>query len=58
MRTVNYIGNNPIKNSKRGKLIGVKIDYKLTYNCHIDQIYKKAGQKMNVLPLLKNGALF
>ena len=43
------VENNPIKNSKCEKILGVKIDYKLTFNSHIDKIYKKAGQKMNAL---------
>ena len=43
------VENNPIKNSKCGKLLGVKIDYKLTFNSHIDKISKKARQKMNAL---------
>ena len=43
------VKNNPIKNGTWQKLLGVKIDYKLTFNSYIDEIYKKAGQKMNVL---------
>ena len=39
--------NNPMKNSKREKLLGVKIDYKLTFNSHIDEICKKSGSKTN-----------
>ena len=41
--------NKPIKNSTCEKLQDVKIDYKLTFNSHIDEICKKAGQKMNAL---------
>ena len=29
--------------------IGIKIDHKLTFNAYIDEIFKKAGQKMNAL---------
>ena len=43
------VKNNPIKNGTWQKLLGVKIDYKLTFKFYIDEIYEKAGQKMNVL---------
>ena len=46
------IGNNAIKHIKRGKLIGVKIDHKLTFNSHLDKICKKADQKMSSLHCL------
>ena len=46
------IGNNAFKHTKRRKLIGVKIDYKLTFNSHLDKIYKKAGQKMSSMHCL------
>ena len=36
--------NNSIKNSECEKLLGIKIDYKLTFNSRIDQICKKVGQ--------------
>ena len=40
----------------------VKIDCKLTFNYHIDEIYMKAGQKMNALskivPYMNNNKLF
>ena len=41
--------NNQIANSKCEKLLGIKIDHKLTFNAHIDEICKEAGQKMNAL---------
>ena len=41
--------NNQITNSKCEKLLGIKIDHKLTFNAHIDEICKKTGQKMNSL---------
>ena len=37
------VENNPIKKSKCKKLFGVKTDYKLTFNFHIDKICKKTG---------------
>ena len=41
------VENNQIINSKCEKLLGIKIDHKLTFNAHIDEICTKAGQKMN-----------
>ena len=38
-----------VTNSKCEKLLGIKIDYKLTFDAHIDEICKKAGHKMNAL---------
>ena len=48
--TVNLIVENQIiDNSACEKLLGVKFDYKLTFNAHIDDIYKKAGLRLNAL---------
>ena len=48
--TVNFIVENQIiDNSKCEKLLGVKFDYKLTFNAHIDDTCKKAGLKLNAL---------
>ena len=48
--TVNLIVENQITdNSKCEKSLGVKFDYKLTFNAHIDEICKKAGLKLNAL---------
>ena len=41
------VENDPMKNRKCEKLLFVKIDYKLTFNSHYDEICIKAGQKMN-----------
>ena len=41
--------NQIIDNSKCENLLGVKFDYKLTFNAHIDDICKKAGPKLNAL---------
>ena len=47
---VNLIGENQIiDNSKCEKLLGVKFDYKLTFNAHLDDIWKKVGLKLNAL---------
>ena len=43
------VENNQITNSKYEKLLGIRIDHKLTFNALIDEICKKAGQKMNGL---------
>ena len=44
------VENDQITNSKCEKLFGIKkIDHKLTFNAHIDEIYKKTGQKTNPL---------
>ena len=48
--TVNLIVENQIiGNSKSEKLLGVNFGYKLTFNAHIDYIFKKAGLKLNAL---------
>ena len=42
------VENNQVTNSKCEKLLGIKIDHnKLTFNTHIGEMCKKAGQKMN-----------
>ena len=43
------VENNQITNSKYEKLLGIRVDHKLTFNALIDEIHKKAGQKMNAL---------
>ena len=43
------VENQIIDNSKCEKLLGVKFDYKLTVNGHIDDICKKARPKLNAL---------
>ena len=43
------VENQMIDNSKYEKLLGMKFDYKLTFNVHIDDICKKAGLKLNAL---------
>ena len=41
--------NYNIKSSKCEKLLGSKIDNKLNFNTHVDEICKKAGQNLNAL---------
>ena len=43
------VENNQIINSNCKNLLGIKKDHKLTFNAHIDEICKDAGQKMNAL---------
>ena len=43
------VENEQIKNSKCQKLLGVKIDSKLTFNTHINDICRKAAQKINAI---------
>ena len=38
-----------IKNSKLEKLLSIKLDSKLNFNCHIHHICEKAGQKLNAI---------
>ena len=43
------LNNYGITNSKSEKLLGIKIDHKLNFNTHINEICKKVGQKLNAL---------
>ena len=43
------VDNYNIKSSKCEKLLDIKIDNKLNFNTQVDEIYKKAGQKLNAL---------
>ena len=43
------VDNYNIKSSKREKLLGIKIDNKLNFKTHVDEICKKAAQKLNAL---------
>ena len=47
--TINVDGYE-IKNSSHEKLLGVTIDNKLSFNVHISNLCKKAGQKLHALP--------
>ena len=42
--------NKEINNSTHERLLGVKIDSKLSFDTHIDKICKKASVKLNALP--------
>ena len=46
--TVNLIVENQIINNSKCENF-LKFDYKLTFNAHIDDIFKKAGMKLNAL---------
>ena len=41
------VENYNIKSSKCEKLLGIKVGNKLNFNTHVDEIHKKAGQKLN-----------
>ena len=43
------IGNINIENSTCKKLVGVKVDKKLSFNEHLDGIIKKASRKVSAL---------
>ena len=43
------IGEFSIENSDCEKLLGVKIDNKLTFDCHMSDMCKKASRKINAL---------
>ena len=54
--TINLtVENQIIDNSTYEKLFGVKLDYKLTSNAHIDDICKKSGLKLNGLSRIAHG---
>ena len=44
------IEDQAISNSNCQKLLGIKIDNKLSFNEHLDEMCKKAGQKLNAPP--------
>ena len=46
------IEDQAISNSKCQKLLGIKNDNKLSFNEHLDEMCKKAGQKLNALARL------
>ena len=43
------IGQKSICNSSNEKILGVVFDNKLNFNCHLDKLCKKAGQKIHAL---------
>ena len=43
------IGEFDIESSDYEKLLGVKIDNKLTFDCHVSDIRKKASKKINAI---------
>ena len=43
------IGDLSIKNSASGKLLGVNIDSKLNFDCHVNHLCNKANKKLRAL---------
>ena len=43
------IGDTEIENNKYEKLIGIKVNTKLTFNQHLNNIISKASRKVNAL---------
>ena len=43
------IGNFGITNNKIEKLLGVKFDYKLSFDYHISELFKKVSRKIHAL---------
>ena len=48
------IQGNEIESTEKLNLLGVTIDSKLNFNYHINNVCKKASQRIGVLPRLKN----
>ena len=44
------LGETEIKNSEYEKLLGMKVDTKLNFNKHLNNIISKASRKVNALP--------
>ena len=42
-----HLGSETITNSKIGKLLGITIDHKLKFNEHVNNLCKKANQKLH-----------
>ena len=43
------IGTSNIEQSDKEKLLGVTLDKNLDFNCHVEEICKKTGQKLHAL---------
>ena len=48
------IGEFEVKNGREGKLLGVKIDTKLSFENHFSSLCKKASQKLHALARVVN----
>ena len=48
------IGEFDVKNSREEKLLGVKIDIKLSFENHVSSLCKKASQKLHALARVVN----
>ena len=51
------IEDEPIDRAENGKLLGVNINYKLTWDEHVNTIYKKASKRLYYLRQLKQAGL-
>ena len=45
----NRKGNFRTENTKREKLLGIQFDNKLSFDCHLSEICKKASRKLDAL---------
>ena len=48
------IGEFDVKNSRKEKLLGVKISTNLSFDSHVSSIFKKASQKLHALAKIVN----
>ena len=48
------VGEFDVKNSREEKLLGVKIDSKLSFENHVSSLCKKASQKLHALARVAN----
>ena len=49
-----HLGSETITNSKSEKLLGITIDHKLKFNEHVNNLCKKANQKLHALARISN----
>ena len=52
------VGDSYVTNSKCEKLLGIKIDNKLSFEPHVDSLCKKASQKLNALSRIVSSTTF
>ena len=52
------VENVPIASSSCEKLLGIKIDQKLSFEPHVDSLCKKASQKLNALARMTSSLKF
>ena len=57
--TLNFqLGNITIKPEDKVKLLGIELDSKLNFNCHIHGIFQKAARQINALKRLSKFLTF